>query len=93
QYRSQALVAQKLLVAKMKVRWKINRLKEEEVDRLVRGKLILAITKKLPGYQHHSGAIEKNLKQHHKMQCWTATINIDSKLKAYNRVRMGKNSK
>ncbi|CAG8814567.1 16961_t:CDS:2, partial [Racocetra fulgida] len=39
QNRPQALVAQELLVVKMKVRWKINQLKGEEVDRLVRGKL------------------------------------------------------
>ncbi|CAG8816687.1 17200_t:CDS:1, partial [Racocetra fulgida] len=55
--------------------------------------MILAITKKLPGYWHHSGAIEKILKQHHKMQRRIATINADPKLKVYNRVRMGKNSK
>ncbi|CAG8805704.1 9066_t:CDS:2, partial [Racocetra fulgida] len=45
------------------------------------------------GYWHHSGAIEKILKQHHKMQHWTATINADPKLKAYNCARIGKNSK
>ncbi|CAG8772283.1 6712_t:CDS:1, partial [Racocetra fulgida] len=55
--------------------------------------MIPAITKKLPGYRHHSGAIEKILKQHHKTQRRTATINADLKLKAYNRARMEKNSK
>ncbi|CAG8808030.1 11173_t:CDS:1, partial [Racocetra fulgida] len=55
--------------------------------------MIPAITKKLPGYQHQSGVIEKILKQHHKMQHQTVTINADPKLKAYNRTRMGKNSK
>ncbi|CAG8729323.1 1289_t:CDS:1, partial [Racocetra fulgida] len=59
----------------------------------MRQKLILAITKKLPGYQHHSGIIEKVLKQHHKMQHRIATINADPKLKVYNRTRMEKNSK
>ncbi|CAG8819258.1 8581_t:CDS:1, partial [Racocetra fulgida] len=62
-------------------------------SRDVRQKLIPAITKKLPEYRHHSGTIEKILKQHHKMQRRTATINADPKLKAYNRARMGKNSK
>ncbi|CAG8522310.1 20128_t:CDS:2, partial [Racocetra fulgida] len=62
-------------------------------SRDVRQKLIPAITKKLPGYRHHSGTIEKILKQHHKTQRQTATINADPKLKAYNRARMGKNSK
>ncbi|CAG8499804.1 8330_t:CDS:2 [Racocetra fulgida] len=57
----------------------------------VRQKLILAIAKKLPEYWHHSGVIEKILKQHHKMQRRTATINADPKLKAYNRTKMGKN--
>ncbi|CAG8766631.1 13652_t:CDS:1, partial [Racocetra fulgida] len=39
QHCPQALVAQELLVVKMKVSWKINRLKEEKVDRLVREKI------------------------------------------------------
>ncbi|CAG8783479.1 19580_t:CDS:2, partial [Racocetra fulgida] len=56
-------------------------------------KLILAITKKLLGYWHHSGGIEKILKQHHKTQRWIATINANPKLKAYNRARIEKNSK
>ncbi|CAG8777310.1 4615_t:CDS:1, partial [Racocetra fulgida] len=55
--------------------------------------MILAIAKKLPGYRHYSGVIEKILKQHHKTQPQTATINADPKLKAYNPARMGKNSK
>ncbi|CAG8785306.1 10594_t:CDS:1, partial [Racocetra fulgida] len=55
--------------------------------------MIPAITKKLLGYWHHFGAIEKILKQHHKTQHRTATINADPKLKAYNRAKMGKNSK
>ncbi|CAG8600593.1 7625_t:CDS:2, partial [Racocetra fulgida] len=59
----------------------------------IRQKLILAITKKLPGYRHHSGAIKKILKQHQKTQCQTATINADPKLKAYNHAKKGKNSK
>ncbi|CAG8735293.1 15819_t:CDS:2, partial [Racocetra fulgida] len=49
QHCPQALVAQELLVAKMKVRWKINRLKGEEVDRLVRGKLVGAQVAALTG--------------------------------------------
>ncbi|CAG8785451.1 9872_t:CDS:1, partial [Racocetra fulgida] len=51
------------------------------------------ITKKLSGYQHHSGTIDKILKQHHKTQHQTAIINADPKLKVYNRARIGKNSK
>ncbi|CAG8772760.1 19111_t:CDS:1, partial [Racocetra fulgida] len=59
----------------------------------IKQKLILVITKKLPGYHHHSGAIEKILKQHHKTQYRTATINANLKLKAYNYAKIGKNSK
>ncbi|CAG8820137.1 17516_t:CDS:1, partial [Racocetra fulgida] len=56
----------------------------------VRQKLIPAITKKLLGYQHHSGVIEKILKQYHKTQRRTATINADLKLKTNNHVKIEK---
>ncbi|CAG8842927.1 30376_t:CDS:1, partial [Racocetra persica] len=48
---------------------------------------------KLPGYKQYSGAIEKILQQHHKMQKHTATINASSTLKALNRARMNKNTR
>ncbi|CAG8746622.1 2491_t:CDS:2, partial [Racocetra fulgida] len=66
---------------------------EQSQSQDVRQKLISAITKKLPGYHHHSDVIEKILNQHYKTQRRTATINVDPKLKAYNRAKMKKNSK
>ncbi|CAG8762265.1 2689_t:CDS:1, partial [Racocetra fulgida] len=59
----------------------------------VKQKLISAIIKKLPGYRHYSDMIEKILKQYHKMWYRIATINADLNLKAYNCVKMEKNSK
>jgi hypothetical protein len=56
-------------------------------------RLILAITKKLPGYKQHSATIEKILQQHHKTQKRTATINASPTLKEHNRARMNKNTR
>ena len=59
----------------------------------IRKKLIPAITKNLPGYKQYSGAIEKILKQYHKIQRQTAIINTDPKLQDHNHARMERNSK
>ena len=59
----------------------------------IRNNLIPSIIKNLPGYKQISGAIETILKSYHKTQRRTSAINSDPALKAYNRARIGKNSK
>ncbi|CAG8788214.1 8693_t:CDS:1, partial [Dentiscutata erythropus] len=64
-----------------------------EQSRNIQSKLISDIIKKLPAYRQNSAAIEKILKQHHKTQRRTATINANPALKKHNRERIDKNSK
>ena len=59
----------------------------------IRQRLIPVITKKLPGYKQHSGAIKKILQQHYKTQKHTATINASPTLKEHNCARMNKNTR
>ncbi|CAG8784839.1 17336_t:CDS:2, partial [Racocetra fulgida] len=56
-------------------------------------KLIPALIKYLLGYKQHSDAIERILKQQHKMQKYTVQINTNSELQLHNCIRMGQNSK
>ncbi|CAG8814919.1 26019_t:CDS:1, partial [Dentiscutata erythropus] len=57
----------------------------------IRHKLIPDIIKKLPAYRQNSAVIEKILKQHHKTQRRTATINANLALKKHNQERIDKN--